>query len=131
MEESFENSDLDNLIIKDKKYYKKKTIKILIIIFIILIVIGIIIGLYFVIKEILRKKGGIIICFYRITQDNENIRLINITSNIKYDLIIDDNYYDKNTYHSFDKSGLHNVSFHFQNKLESLEGFFNENDNII
>ena len=84
MEESFENADLDNLIIKDKSYYYKKKKKLLIIFIIILIVIGIVIGLVFIFKEVLRKKGGKIICFYRTTQDNEDIRLNKINEDIKY-----------------------------------------------
>ena len=47
MEDSFKFADLDNLIIKDKQYYREKRKKILIIIIIILIVIGILIGIFF------------------------------------------------------------------------------------
>ena len=50
MEEIFENADLDNLIIKNKEYYRKKRIKALIIIFIIIIIIGILVGIFFIIK---------------------------------------------------------------------------------
>ena len=131
MEESFENADLDNLIIKDKEYYHKKRIKRLIIIIIILIVIGILIGLFSIVREILKKKGGKIICSFITSNDNENLQIININEDIKFSLIVDGNEYDKNIYHSFEKAGLHNVIFHFQNKLDSLEGFFSENKNLI
>ena len=96
MEESFENADLDNLIIKDKEYYRKKRIKATIIIFIIIIIIGILVGIFFIIKEFLRIKGGKLICTFITSNDNENIQIININEDIKFSLIIDGNEYDKN-----------------------------------
>ena len=132
MEEIFENADLDNLILKDKEYYRKKRIKALIIIFIIIIIIGILVGIIFIIiKEFLRIKGGKIICSFLTSNDNKNIQIININEDIKFSLIIDGKEYDKNNYHSFEKAGLHNVTFAFKNKLDSLEGFFNENNYLI
>ena len=119
------------MIIKNKEYYRKKRIKALIIIFIIIIIIGILVGIFFIIKEFLRIKGGKIICSFLTSNDNKNIQIININEDIKFSLIIDGKEFDKNNYHSFEKAGLHNVTFAFKNKLDSLEGFFNENNNLI
>ena len=130
MDVSFENGDLENLIIKDKEYQRKRKIKIIIII-VILLVIGILIGVFFIVREIKRKKGGKIICSFTTLSDNENIRLLRTNEDIEFDLIIDGTEYDKNYYHSFEKAGLHSVIFHFKNKLDSLEGFFNLNSNLI
>ena len=53
--EDFENSDLENLVIKDKAYKRKQLIKILIIILIIIIILLIIaIVVYFILKN--KKK---------------------------------------------------------------------------
>ena len=81
-----------------------KWIKIIIII-VILIVIGIAIGVFFIVREIKRKKGGKIICSFTTLSDNENIRLIRTNEDIEFDLIIDGTEYDKNYYHSFEKAG--------------------------
>ena len=87
--------------------------------------------MFFIVREIKRKKGGKIICSFTTLSDNENIRLIRTNEDIEFDLIIDGTEYDKNYYHSFEKAGLHSVIFHFKNKLDSLEGFFNLNSNLI
>ena len=103
----------------------------MIIIVAILIFIGILIGVFFIVREIKRKKGGKIICSFMTSSDNEIIRLIRTNEDIEFGLIIDGIEYDKKYYHSFEKAGLHSVIFHFQNKLDSLELFFNENSNLI
>ena len=135
MEEDFIEQDLDKLIIKDKKYYYKKKKKLLLIIFVILIIIAIIVTLSIIIKQIVednaKYKGGQIICVYETLNDNENILLINIKDDIQYELIVDEIKYDKNNYHTFEKSGLHNVIFHFKNKLDNMEGLFKNVKNII
>jgi surface protein len=131
MNESFEHNDLENLLIEDKEYQCKRKIRIIIIIVAILIFIGILIGVFFIVREIKRKKGGKIICSFMTSSDNEIIRLIRTNEDIEFGLIIDGTEYDKKYYHSFEKAGLHSVIFHFQNKLDSLERFFNENSNLI
>ena len=75
--ESFDVVELDNLVIKNKEYRKKKRIKIIkiiSIIFAILIVIGVVL---FIILTILANNYGKIICDYKTDNDNENIELIN------------------------------------------------------
>ena len=94
MEESFEAEDLDNFIIKDKKYYgkkRKRKIKLLIILFFVITAIIIIIV---VIKINQRKFGGKIICKYK-SSVNENVHLININEDIDFSLIIDEKDFDK------------------------------------
>ena len=76
-----EETDLDNLIIRDKEYYRKRRNKILIIISIVLVVIAIVIV---IIVLLLKKRGGKIICIYKTTKDNENIKLINATDIISF-----------------------------------------------
>ena len=131
MDESFQQVDLENFIIKDKEYYRKRKRKIIIIIMkiiiSILIIIGILLGVFFIVKEIKRKKGGKIICSFFTSYDNKIIRIINIKEDIEFSIIIDGTEYGKHDYHSFEKAGLHNVIFHFQNKLYSLEDLFNLN----
>ena len=135
MEDSFEKENLDDFIIKDKKYRRKKRIKLILIIFTILVIIGIIVVIGIIISEIIKEKakykGGQIICSYLTSEDNEKILLININDDTKYDLIIGGINYGKNNYHTFEKSGLHNVIFHFKNKLDSLEGLFQNINNLI
>ena len=123
-----EETDLDNLIIKDKEYYRKRRNKILIIISIILVIIAIVIV---TILLLLKKRGGKIICIYRTTKENENIKLINADDNISFSLIINNKSFSKNNSHIFEKPGLHNVTFHFKNKLESLDHLFFYLDNLI
>ena len=106
MDESFENGDLENLIIMDKEYQCKRKIKIIIIIIVILIFIGILIGVFFIVREIKRKKGGKIICSFMTSSDNEIIRLIRTNEDIEFGLIIDGNEYDKKYYYSFEKAGF-------------------------
>ena len=115
------DKELESLIIKDKDFRRKKNIKLLLIILAIIIFIAIFIV---VLIQILKYKGGKIICVYETLNDNENILLINIKDDIQYELIVDDIKYDKNKYHTFEKSGLHNVIFHFKNKLDNMEAYF-------
>ena len=123
-----EETDLDNLIIRDKEYYRKRRNKILIIISIILVIITIVIV---TILLLLKKRGGKIICIYKTTKENENIQLINTTDNISFSLIINNKSFSKNTNHTFEKPGEHNVIFHFKDKLESLDHLFFYLDNLI
>ena len=123
---------LDKLSIKDKENLlekRKKNIKNFLFFFIpiLLVLIGIGIAFYFILK----KKGGKITCKYITTKDNENILLINIKDDIDFSLIIDDIDHERNNYHTFEKPGEHIVTFHFQDKLESIEGFFRELNNLI
>ena len=126
--ENLENFDLENLIIKDKIYYKKKRKKILLISIPIILVITIVIILIFVLKP---KPDNKIICHYQTLFDNENINLININNDIDYNIIIDDINYGKKSSHNFNKSSTFKVIFDFKNKLDSLEGFFKGNKNLI
>ena len=134
MEENFDVANLDNLIIKDRNYYCQIRKKILLIFLILIIILAIITGLVFLILfliETFRKKGGKIICTYNILKNNENIHLINIDNDIKFNLIIDDNDYSQSNYHVFETAGIHKVIFHFKNKLDSLKGFFENIENLI
>ena len=124
----FNSQDMDNLIIKDKKYYAKRMKKCLLIWISILTVIITAIVLYFVLKP---KEDNKIICQYETKTDNENIVLFNIDDNIEFTLIIDDVEYDKKKSHKFEKAGKHKVIFEFENKLNSLKSFFEGNKNII
>ena len=128
MDEELPNIELDNLIIKDKEYHRKKKKKRLLIFLSILLVIIIII---IILILLLRRKGGKIICIYRTTKDNENIRLINANNDIDFALYVDDKSFSQNNNHTFEKAGLHNVYFHFRKKLETLEGFFQNLDNLV
>ena len=128
MDEELPNTELDNLVIKDKEYLRKRKKKRLLIFLSILLVIIIII---IIIILVLRRKGGKIICIYRTTKDNENIRLINVNNDIDFALYVDDKSFSQNNNHTFEKAGLHNVSFHFRKKLETLEGFFQNLDNLV
>jgi len=128
MDETFYAQDLENMIIKDKEYFRKKK-KIFLSIFIPLLFFIVILSiiLYFTLRHI----GGKIICKYETTKDNENVHLISKTNDINFRLIIDDSSYSGNNYHSFEKAGIHTVIFHFKNKLESLDGFFEGITNLI
>ena len=128
MEEDFEDIMLDNLVIKDKEYYRRRKKKILLISLLILFIIIIII---IVIIIILKRKGGKIICIYKTIKDNERIHIINTNNDIDFALYVDDKSYNQNNYHIFEKAGLHKVVFHFRKKLESLESFFENLDNLI
>jgi len=111
MEESFEAGDLDNFIIKDKKYYSKKRkrkIQLLLILLFILLVITAIIIIIVVIKRNQRKFGGKIICKYK-SSFNENVHLININEDIDFSLIIDEKDFDRNNYHTFENAGTHQI----------------------
>ena len=88
----FENQDLDNFIIKDKKYYSRRRKKCLLIWIPILLVIITATVLYFILKP---KVDNKIICQYVTKIDNENIVLFNIDDKIEFTLIIDDVEYDK------------------------------------
>ena len=128
MEESFENMDLENLVIKDKNFYKKRRIKKLMICTPIILVITLVIILTVVLKP---KPDNKIICQYQTQRDNETIHLININSDINYNLIIDDINYGKITSYNFNKAGKYNVTFDFKDKLDTVEGFFKGNKNLI
>ena len=88
----FVSEDLENLIIKDKKYYAKRRKKYLLILIPILLAIITAIVLFFVLKP---KADNKIICQYETKTDDENVILINIEDNIDFTLIIDDVKYDK------------------------------------
>ena len=130
MEESFEfeQKDLDNLIIKDRKFYAKRRKKCLLICISILLVIITGIVLYFVLKP---KADNKIICQYETERDDENVVIINIDDNIEFIVIIDDVKYEKKKSHNFIKAGKHKVIFEFEKKLNSLESLFEGNKNII
>ena len=130
MEETFDfgSQDLDNLIVKDKKFYAERRKKCLLICIPILLVIATALVLYFILKP---KEDNKIICRYETKEDNENVILINIDDNIEFIVIIDDVKYDKKNYHNFEKAGKHKVIFEFENKLNSLENFFEGNKYII
>ena len=128
MDEELENHQLENLVIKDKEYQCKRKKKILLIVLLVLLAIIIII---IVILLLLRPKGGKIFSIYRTIKDNENIHIINVNKDIAFTLYVNDTSYSQNNFHTFKTAGLHNVIFHFKKKLESLEGFFENLDNLV
>ena len=127
---SYNEEDLDNLIIKDKEYYAKKRKKLMLILFPILsvIVIAAVIALVFIFKP---KVINEIICQYETENDNQYINIIKYNENVDFTLIIDDVKYNKEYSHNFEKAGIHNVIFEFKDKLVSLEGFFEGNQYLI
>ena len=129
MNEDNENNGLENLIIKNKDYYRKRRLKIC------LIIIPIIFFITIAIILIIFRKSqeNKIICEYIIDEENENekITLINIKNDVNYDLIIDDKNYGKKNYFIFESYGIYSVTFDFKNKLDSLDGFFEGNINLI
>ena len=102
MAENFEINDLENLVIKDKNYYREKRKKVLLIsipiIITILLLTAIAIILIFVLKP---KPENKIICYYQTLKPNENISLLNIKDDIYYNLIIDDINYGKANLYQF------------------------------
>ena len=128
MEENYENMELENLIIKDKEYYRLKRKKILLIALPIILLIAIIIILIIIFRP---KPDNKIICHYQIINSNENIHLININDDIDYKLIINDSNHGKQNSFIFNKPGTYEVTFDFKNKLNSLESFFKGINNLI
>ena len=129
--ESFDysNEDLDNLIIKNKEYYKKRNKKIILISIPILLAI---IAIVFIVIIFTRpKEDNKIICHYKINKDDENVDLININDNLDFNVIIDDKNYNKIISHKFEKAGTYNIIFEFETELDSLEGFFEGKKNLI
>ena len=124
----FEELNLDNLIIKDKEYYRKRRNKILIIIAIIFGIVAIAVVITIL---LLIKRGGKIICIYKTTKDDENINLINKADDLSFSLIIDEESFSKRKSHTFKKAGLHKVIFHFKKKFETLGYLFHKLDNLI
>ena len=70
MDETYVFEDLENLVLKDKEYRLKMRKIITIVLLIIITAIIITISLIFILREVLRKKGGKIICYYKTTKDN-------------------------------------------------------------
>ena len=129
--EDFENSDLENLVIKDKAYKRKQLIKILIIILIIFIILLIIaIFVYFILKN---KKNtyGEIVCVYQTIYNNENIVLIKNDEDLNFDLIINGIKFNQEYSHTFNNSGFQNVTFVFKSRLKSLANLFDNNKALI
>ena len=128
MEDNYENMDLENLIIKNKEYYRLKKKKILLIVLPIILLIALVITLIIVFRP---KPDNKIICHYQILNNNENIHLININDDSEYNLIINGSNYGKKNSFIFNKPGLYEVTFDFKNKLNSLESFFEGINNSI
>ena len=124
MNEDDENNGLENLIIKNKDYHRKRRLKICLIIIPIIFFITIAIILI-----IFKPQENKIICKYIIDEENKNekITLINIKNDVYYDLIINNKNYGKKNYFIFESYGIHSVTFDFKNKLDSLEGLFEGN----
>ena len=128
MDENYDNNDLENLIIKDNNYYRKIRKKIFLIsIPIILLIALVIIIIYVLIPDPYNK----IYCLYRTSKKNQNITLININDDIDFNLIIYNSNYGKKNSFIFENIGEHYVYLEFKNKLNSLEGIFKENENLI
>jgi len=136
MEQSFDISiNIDNFVVKDKKYRKSrrnKRIKLILIIFGILVIIAVII---FVIYKIFTINYGKITCIYRTKIDNENIELINsyegYLPTFNFYLIIEEEKFDQEYNHTFKNAGNHTVTFVFKDKLTTLEYLFREKPALI
>ena len=132
MDESFENNSLDNLVIKDKSYrnkIKKKKIKIYLIIFAILIII---IAIIVIVYKILTIDYGKITCIYETYNENEEIKIINLyNKDMKFFYIINEEKFAQNNIHTFKDNGMHNVTFVFKKKLNTLANLFKELENLI
>ena len=87
MEESFENN-IDDLVIKDKKFRKTRRNKLIKFILLILAVIIIIAVITFVIYKRLTINYGKIICIYRTKIDNEKTLKIYLSTKLIYINII-------------------------------------------
>ena len=111
MEElSYENTDLDNLVIKDNEYKRKKRMQMLAIISpIVLIAIGLGILLYL----LLRFNGGEMTCKYITKKENESVQLLNKNIFEKYTIkmYVDEEGVDSSNTYIFSKSGYHTVKF--------------------
>ena len=133
MEDNYDSLELDNFVIKDKEFYASRRKKAFIIAGLVLLALIVIAGIVIVILVIikaLREKGGVITCFFSTSEEDEIIPIINIDDDIGYKLIIDDESCDKSTRHKFAQPGLHNVTFHFKKKLNSLDNFFKNMRNL-
>ena len=128
MEEILYPQDIENFVIKDKKYRSKKLKCGIIITVAILVFLAIIAVVLFF---LLRYIGGKIICKYETTKDNEEVQLININDDITFSLIIDDIDFSGKKSHNFDKAGIHKVIIEFKPKLKSLDGLFKGITNLI
>ena len=131
MEElSYENTDLDNLVIKDNEYKSKKRMQLLARISpIVLIAIGLGILLYF----LLRFNGGEMTCKYITKKENESVQLLNKNIFEKYTIkmYVDEEGVDSSNTYTFSKSGYHTVKFEFKQEIKSLENFFEDIDKLI
>ena len=130
--DSYAEYKLDDFIIKDKEYRRKRLIKGIIIfsiIFSILIIIATVIVVVFVIKKI---EFGKIKCVYQTLYNNEKIDLINAKDeDISFDLIIDEEEFNQENNHTFTNKGLHKITFIFKNKLRSLAKLFTNKNSLI
>ena len=126
---SYNQDDLDNLIIKDKEYFAKKRKKRFLILALVLsVLIAVVIVLIIIFKP---KEINEIICQYKTENEEKYINIIKYMKNVDFTLIIDDIKYSKEYSHNFERAGTHNVIFQFKDKLDSLEGFFEGNQNLI
>ena len=129
LKDDFQGKDLDNFIIKDNEYRKKKKIKYTLIISSILLAI---ITITIVLVLLLIYRGGKITSTYITKTDNEFVKLINenIYNKYKFSLKYNDESIDKTNNHSFSKAGKHVIVFEFKEKIESLENFFDGVDKL-
>ena len=86
--DNFANGNLENLVIKDKAYNRKKLIKKLIIALVIFISLLILLIVIYIILLFKSKTYGEIACVYETRYNNENIVLLKNDENLNFDLNI-------------------------------------------
>ena len=127
--QDFQNEDLNQLIIKDNEYRRKRMIKLLaifipiIIVIIIAVIVIIVLSLY---------RGGTLTCNYITKQDNETVTFLNenIYQKYKIKMKLNNKTIDTTNTYIFPKKGEHLLTFEFKEKISSLENFFEGIDKL-
>ena len=129
LKDDYNLGDLDNFIIKDNEYKKKKRMKCFLITTpIILVIIAIVIAIVL----LSLYKGGTLTCTYITLQDNESVKLLNDNIYKKYTIKIKsgEKNIDKTNTYIFSKAGKHELTIKFKEKIDNLENFFEDVDKL-
>ena len=123
--------EYDKLEIRDKNFYAKRRKKIALIVTpILLVLIAAIITLIILFRP-KEKYNSSIICKYQTKKDNERINLIDERIKVGFSLIIDGVRYNNKYYHIFEKAGIYNVIFEFEQKIDRINSLFFGNYHLI
>ena len=126
----YQNDDLNQFIIKDNEYRRKRRLKLLaiflpiILVIIIVIIVIVLLSLY---------RGGKLTCIYITKKDNESVTLLNenIYQKYKIKMKLGDKSIDTTNTYIFPKAGNnHLITFEFKEKISSLENFFEGIDKL-